>query len=108
MPCRRLFLFALLVAACARNQGAVAVAPPAPTPAPAAASAGDVPSQLGNYRLTGVEAIKGFPSDTIFRFTDGSAATVSAIRFPVPEDVKEGTDPQAWLTREAAKFAQVQ
>lgn len=77
-------------------------------PPSAALEVSEVPSVVGRYRLTEVRAIQGYPADTIYRFTDGSGAPVSAIRFPVPEDVRTSPDSQAWTVREGEKFALVQ
>ncbi len=63
---------------------------------------------IGNYRLGQIGTIEGYPLDTIFRFTDGSSASISAIRFPIPDDVRFGSQSDRWSRREGAKFLAIQ
>lgn len=44
----------------------------------------------------------------MYRFTDGSAAILTAIRYSIPQDVKIEADSQAWTTREGEKFERMQ
>lgn len=100
-----LLLLPILFAACSPNQAARGIESPV---APKALSAGDIPAEIGRYRLTAVDSVKSYPADTLYRFTDGTDAVVSAIRYPIPGDVKVGVDSQTWLAREGDKLSQVQ
>lgn len=106
MPLHSILALSVLAAlACVPPGRGSRVGSPAP---PAAIAPSDVPAVVGRYHLTEVRAIQGYPADTIYRFTDGSAARVSAIRYYVPEDVKTSQDSALWTVREGAKFALVQ
>lgn len=63
---------------------------------------------VGRYRLTGAEPIEGAPLDSVYRFTDGTSATVSAFRYDVPADVREGRAREKWTEREGLKFEAIQ
>ncbi len=77
------------------------------TNASSAASATST-TPVGRYRFTRGELIRSTRNDSIYRFTDGTPATVSVIRYDVPENVKVGADPQAWTTPEGERFEEVQ
>lgn len=87
-----------------------ASAPAAVVSAPRLASGDSLAPGLtiGAFRLTEVGTIDGYPLDTIFRFANGSSAFVSAIRYPIPRDVRFGSESAKWTQREGAKFAAIQ
>jgi hypothetical protein len=92
-------------AACAARVSPEVAALAAPSPV---LGSGAVPTQVGRFRLSKVEAIKFLPADTLYRFTDGSVANVSAVRYAIAPDVKAGSDSQAWTAREGEKFERIQ
>ena len=67
-----------------------------------------IPDAIGAFKLTERATIRGIPTDSIFRFRDGSATILSLIIYEVPSDVKVGDDPQKWTQREGEKFRAVQ
>jgi hypothetical protein len=91
---------ALLAAGC-QARGIERTAAPAPDP-----SAGS--EAVGKYRLSGAEALSSGEGDSLFRFSDGTAAYLTVFRYAVPEEVKVGPDSQAWTAREGAKFEAIQ
>lgn len=67
-----------------------------------------IPDAIGAFKLTERATIRGIPTDSIFRFRDGSPTILSLIIYEVPSDVKVGDDPQKWTQREGEKFRTVQ
>ncbi len=104
--------FIASVVGCASAPGS----PPAPAPSGAAhvpaATAGklyaNIPAQLGAFRLTERTTIRGLPTDSLFRFSDGSRTILTVIVYDVAADVRSGSDPQQWTAREGEKFKAVQ
>ena len=78
-----------------------------PSPVSAAATS-HVPSQVGRYRVTSREGVEGFPNDSAFRFSDGSATRVTVFVYAISPDVQVGPDSQSWTVREGRKFQEVQ
>lgn len=99
-------LLGLFTATACASRVSSSVAAPAVTPE--TRGRGAIPSQVGHYRLTRVEAVKYLPADTLYRFTDGSASILTVIRYSIPEDVKIDADSQVWTTREGEKFERIQ
>lgn len=95
---------------------------PVPGPAPAAAqqpaSAGTsapgsnlyarIPAEIGAFRLAERTAVRGLPTDSLFRFRDGSQTILSVIVYDVAADVRVDADSQKWTAREGEKFKAVQ
>lgn len=95
----------LAIAACSPRAGAP------PSPRPAAAADGPslrMPARVGDFELTERAAVEGLPSDSVFRFSDGSATRLSVITYDVGEDVKVEPDSQKWTAAEGEKFRVVQ
>ena len=68
----------------------------------------DVPTRVGRYSLNPPDATAGAASgDTPYRFSDGSQTRVTVFVYAVPADVRQGDEPQTWVTAEGAKFVQV-
>lgn len=91
---------------------------PAPAPArqhaseatsgPAANLSARIPAEIGAFRLTERTAVRGAPTDSLFRFSDGSRTILSVIIYDVGADVKVDTDSQKWTAREGEKFKEIQ
>ena len=64
--------------------------------------------QVGRYRLTRREWIRGTSNDSAYHFTDGSPTRVTVFLYAIPADVQVGPDSQSWTAREGKKFEQVQ
>src|SRR5258705_2353337 len=98
----RLFPFIAIVSliGCA----SVPAAPPAAASQPASAvkSAPPVnlysriPAEIGAFRLTERTVVRGLPTDSLFRFNDGSRTILSLIIYAVVADVRVDTDSQKW------------
>jgi hypothetical protein len=97
-------LITLAIAACGHG----AATPSPPTPSTGAQQQGLVPAQVERYRLTRRDAIEGFPGDTAYHFSDGSATILTVIVFAIPADVQVGPDSQSWTAREGKKFMEAQ
>jgi len=67
-----------------------------------------VPMQVGRYRLTRRDWIRGTQNDSAYHFTDGSPARVTVFLYAIPADVQVGPDSQSWTAREGKKFEEVQ
>ena len=63
---------------------------------------------VGRYRLTGVEHLEGSELDSLYRFSDGSSAAITAFRYDIPSDVRVSGARNDWTKREGAKFEAVQ
>lgn len=79
-----------------------------PAAAPSANLYARIPDAIGAFRLTERSTVRGLPTDSAFRFRDGSPAILSLIIYNVPPDVQVGADPQQWTPREGEKFRAVQ
>jgi hypothetical protein len=67
-----------------------------------------IPAAIGAFTLTERTTVKGLPTDSLFRFSDGSPTIVSLIIYEVGADVKIDADSQKWTAREGEKFSAVQ
>jgi hypothetical protein len=93
----------------------IGCAPPAPaTPSPTVTS-GPVdnvfarfPAEIGAFKLTERSIVRGVPTDSVFRFSDGSPTTLTVFIYDVVADVKVEADSQKWTAREGEKFKSVQ
>lgn len=98
-----LVVAALAAVACSSRAGGP------PTPRPAAGTLYErVPDRVGDFALTERAAVVGLPSDSVFRFSDGSATRLSVILYDAGADVKADPDPQTWTAGEGEKFRVVQ
>ena len=84
-----------------------------PTPAqPAAAAALSlyryIPAQIGAFRLTQRAVVGGLPTDSLFRYRDGSPTILTVIIYDVPGAIRVDADSQQWTRREGEKFRQIQ
>lgn len=62
-----------------------------------------MPAQLGDWRLTDAEVIRGTGAGGRYRFTDGSAARVSVIVYAVSDDAMNEPTPQGRVEHEGRK-----
>ncbi len=107
MILRTLAISAFLFATCGcAPRGGPSIVAPAAQPAASGAFAGA--TSIGRYRFTRAEVLSSGSRDSIFRYTDGTAARVSVFRYDIPPDVKIGADSQSWTAREGPKFEQLQ
>jgi hypothetical protein len=81
--------------------------PPA-TRAPEGALYARIPSEIEGFKLTAREAVSGAPTDSAFRFRDGSQTNLTVFVYDVAADVKVEADSQKWTPREGEKFKAVQ
>jgi len=93
----------IMVSACGHGARTASVPVPATGSTP-----GRIPAQIGRYRLTRRDGVNGFPNDSAYRFSDGSATRVTALIYSIPPDVQVGPDSQSWTMREGEKFQEVQ
>src|SRR5262245_2656044 len=82
-------------------------APPA-TRSPVGALYTRIPSELEAFKLTAREGVSGAPTDSAFRFRDGSPTILTVFVYGVDPDVKVDADSQKWTPREGEKFKAVQ
>lgn len=94
----------LLLSACTKPQSVATT----PSPTTTTTIFTRIPSQVGNYRLTERAVVRGVPTDSLFRFSDGSSAIVTAFVYSISEDVRIDADSQKWTPREGSKFRLVQ
>jgi hypothetical protein len=99
-----LVLAAVALAACAPGSAA----PPSPQVAGAGTLFARVPAQVAGFNLTERDAVEALSSDSLYRFSDGTAARVTVIIYEPGEDVKDEPEAQEWVAREGSKFQQVQ
>ncbi len=112
-----LLCVAIAVSACAPKASTSTAAPSVASNDPvsrasfsldARAAASEGYTQVGRYRLTDSALVRSTVRDSIYRFTNGSPATISVIRYDVPEHAKISADSQSWTTTEGELFEQVQ
>ena len=112
MPKRARFITLLIVAGCSAGPAAVPVASPAPSVSPAGAARRSIyqriPDSVGSYRLTQRSVVRGVPTDSLFRFSNGSRTIVTVLVYDISSDVKVEPDSQKWTFREGEKFKLVQ
>jgi hypothetical protein len=111
----RVIRFVFTVAALASVAGCSSSNPPVvPSPAPAPTATAPVniyariPGEISSYKLTERAIVTGMPSDSLFRFSDGSRTTLTVIIYTISPDVKVDADSQKWTAREGDKFKEVQ
>src|SRR5688572_4682875 len=112
MPKRARFITLLIVAGCSAGPAAVPVVTTTPSVAPAGKPALSIyqriPDSVGAYRLTQRSVVRGVPTDSLFRFSDGSRTLVTVLVYDISGDVKVEPDSQKWTFREGEKFKLVQ
>ena len=79
-----------------------------PQPAAAASLYTRIPEKIGAFELTERTVVTDVPSDSVFRFRDGSRTTLTVIVYSVGDDVRAEGDPQLWAATEGAKFEELQ
>ena len=109
---RMSFLISMSVIGCA-SAASPAGAPPTaatatPPPAPTGTLYTRIPSEIGAFRITERATVRGLPTDSLFRFRDGSRTILTVIVYEVAEDVRVDADSQQWTRREGEKFKAVQ
>lgn len=81
-------------------------------PTAKAAPAGNLftrmPAQIGPFKLTERDVVRAAPTDSIFRYRDGTRTILSVIVYDIPGEVKVEPDSQKWTAREGAKFKTIQ
>lgn len=93
------------VTACAPK----ATPPQAPRPASAATSIySRVPDRIDKFALTQRAVVTGVPTDSIYRFSDGSVTRLTVFVYDVRESVLAEPDSQKWTAMEGSQFAAVQ
>jgi hypothetical protein len=106
------FLVMASVLGCASAPSRAPGAAPSGAPPVTSAPAGDlfarIPAEIGAFKLTERRAVSGAPTDSLFRFSDGSRTILTVFVYDVDADVKSDADPQRWTAAEGAKFKQVQ
>jgi hypothetical protein len=88
--------------------GCASAPAPAVPPAPAVNLYARIPSEIGAFKLTERGIVRGLPTDSLFRFSDGSRTILTVIIYDVAADVKVDADSQKWTPREGEKFKLVQ
>lgn len=63
-----------------------------------------IPASVNSFKLTEQDRFDDPALGSSYRFTDGSADRVTVFLYPVPSDVEDGTDDQARVDAEGAKF----
>lgn len=104
-PIRRTVVFVALASAACASPGSIGSTV---SPLDGTALYARVPSQVEGFTLTERDAVEGMESDSLYRYTDGSAARVTVIIYEPGDDVKDEPEPDTWTAREGAKFEQVQ
>jgi hypothetical protein len=112
MPTRARFFTLLILAGCSASPAPAPVATPAPSVSPAGAARLSIyqriPDLVGSYKLTQRGVVRGAPTDSLFRFSDGSRTIVTVLVYDISSDVKVDPDSQKWTFREGEKFKLVQ
>jgi hypothetical protein len=108
-----LVLGALLSSACAGGSRVTPATAPESTSTversvSAPSSVVSASATIGRYRLMQAELVRGTRRDSIFRYSDGSPAIVSVIRYDVPPSESLDGDAQLVTAREGARFAEIQ
>lgn len=67
-----------------------------------------IPARIEGFELTERTVVRDVPSDSVFRFSDGSQTTLTVIVYDVADDVTTDGDPQLMAALEGAKFEQLQ
>ena len=67
-----------------------------------------MPDEIGAFKLTERTTVRGLPSDSLYRFRDGSPTILTVIIYDVGSDVRADPDSQKWTMREGEKFKAVQ
>jgi hypothetical protein len=99
---RRVVLAVAVLAAIACSSRAPART--APSAAPAGAPYDRIPDRVGDFALTERTSVVGLPSDSVFRFSDGSDTRLTVIVYDPEEGATDGPDPQVATAEEGAKF----
>jgi hypothetical protein len=106
------FLMLVSVVGCASAPARAPAAEPsrvAPVPsAPGSNLYLRIPGEIEAYKLTERAAVSTAPTDSLFRFSDGSRTILTVFIYDVDADVKSDPDPQKWTAAEGEKFKAVQ
>jgi hypothetical protein len=105
-------LAVVTVMGCGHSQAPSPVVTPQSAPAATRAPEGTlytrIPSEIEGFKLTQRDAVTGAPTDSAFRFRDGSPTILTVFVYGVDADVKVDADSQKWTPREGEKFKAVQ
>lgn len=63
-----------------------------------------IPAAIGRFQQVDKRAAEDFPSDTMYRFSDGSSTNLTVVDYPIRPDARRGSDPKRWLERESQKW----
>lgn len=112
MPSKAHWLLAVTLAAC--SSATPSASTPAPATAPAAVAARTtttlyqrIPEKVASYSLTERAVVRGLPTDSIYRYKNGTNTNVTVFIYDPPPEVRVGADSQKWTMREGEKFKQV-
>ena len=100
----RVLAFAVLLSAI----GCSSAPAPVVAPAPAVNLYARIPAEIGAFKLTERAIVRGLPTDSLFRFSDGSRTILTVIIYNVSADLRVDADSQKWTAREGEKFKLVQ
>jgi len=100
----RVLAFAVLLSAI----GCASAPAPVVAPAPAVNLYARIPAEIGAFKLTERAIVRGLPTDSLFRFSDGSRTILTVIIYNVSADLRVDADSQKWTAREGEKFKLVQ
>jgi hypothetical protein len=106
-----LFMLASVVGCASAPASAPATVPSRASPVAAAPGTdlfARIPTEIGAFKLTERAAVTSEPTDSLFRFRDGSPAILTVFVYDVGADVKTDADPQKWTASEGEKFKEVQ
>jgi hypothetical protein len=98
----------LFLAGCSGAPAPVASPSPATAARPSRTIYQRLPDTVAAYHLTERGVVRGAPTDSVYRFSDGTRTYVSVFIYDIPSDVKIGPDSQKWTFREGEKFKLVQ
>ncbi len=106
------FVVIVSVLGCASAPAPAPVTVPQPAPVVMSAPAGNlysrIPAEIGAFKLTERAIVRGLPTDSLFRFSDGSRTILTVIIYDVGPEVKVDADSQKWTAREGELFKAVQ
>ena len=102
------FLVAVCAIGCASRAQEPATSRPTATPTPRQTLYTRIPVEIGEFKLTQRASVRGAPTDSLFRFSDGSRTTLTVIVYDIDPDVRVEADSQKWTAREGEKFKAVQ